>query len=144
MIRRLGLTIALLVTLTGAACAGHLSPKVAIDQYDRAAYTSVRSFQVAEEAAWHAKASWPTAAQHQDINAKVSRVYQLIIDTANLGVALPPGSSLSAADLAIIGNLQTVVADLVVLVKGAPPATVTAAGAIQTQTNNLVAKAKGA
>ncbi len=107
------------VALIVAGCAT-LSPKATVDKYTRLAYTSTRAFQTTEEAAWHAHAPWPTGPEHQALNAKVSQVYALITAVANTGIALPPGKTLSVADLALIGNLEQVVADLLALVRGTP------------------------
>ena len=106
------LLIALLFTLPACASA---PPKVVIDRADRAAYLAVRGFQTLEEVAWHSRLAWPTPKQHADINAKVSQAYQLIVDVANLGISLPPGSKLTMEDLAAVTKLTAVVADIVAL-----------------------------
>lgn len=132
--------VALLVLLS--ACGG-VSPKVTIDRADRAAFTSVRGFQLAEEQQWHARAAWPTAEQHRAVNVKVSQAYQLIIDTASLGIALPPGSKLSAADLAAVIRLEQVVTDIVALARSAPTNVQQAATAAQSKVGVLVSAVKG-
>lgn len=119
-LRHLRRTLALVSLVIWSACAAR-TPKIIIDQADRTAYVSTRAFQTAEEAAWHAKAPWPTAEQHQQIGAKLSGLYQAIIDVANIGIALPPGTNLSAADLAALSQLTQLVTDLTTLVTTATP-----------------------
>lgn len=136
--KRLLLAALLVATV---ACAGHASPKVTIDVADRTAYGALRILDIAEEGAYHAKGAWPTPAQHQAISVKFSQAYQAVVDTANLGIALPPGSKLTPADLAIIGKLTTTVADLATLV-GAPGVSATIVidfNKFQTQAAALVA-----
>jgi hypothetical protein len=141
-------TLVLVVAFLGLpACSQHgapaTSPKVVIDTADRAAFTALRAFQTAEEAAYHSRLPWPTPAQHITVNGKVSQGYALIISVANLGIALPPGASLSLADLAVIGQLTQVVADIVALTRTADPATQAAATATQTQVTALTAAVQG-
>jgi hypothetical protein len=107
------------IGLVTAACPGKLSPKVGVDVADRTAYSALVAFDVAEESAYHAHAVWPTPAQHIAISVKLSQAYQAVVDVAHVGIALPPGSQLSTADLAAVGKLTTVVADIAALV-GAP------------------------
>lgn len=125
-----------------ASCGG-VSPKVTIDRADHAALASVRAFQLSEEAAWHASAVWPTAVQHADINGKVSQAYQLIVAVANLGISLPPGATLTAADLAAVAQLAQVVADLVALTQRATPAVQQQAAAAQQRVAALRAAVLG-
>lgn len=146
MKRLLLLPVLLAIVLGASACAHPLaSPKVVVDVADRTAYAALRAFDVAEETAYHAKAAWPTPAQHQVLSAKISQAYQLVIDTANLGLALPPGSKLSAADLAAVGKLTAVVSDMAALV-GAPgiSADITSTfTAFQAKATALVTSVKG-
>ena len=119
------------------------APKVVIDTADRAAYTALRTFQIAEEAAYHARLPWPTPTQHQSINAVVSQAYALVISVANLGITLPPGARLSAADLVVVGQLTQIVADLVALTRSADPTTAAAARTAQTKVTALTSAVKG-
>ena len=142
--RRLSLALGLAVVLlasSGSSCSTHVAPKVVIDTADRAAYDALRTFQTAEEAAWHANAGWPTPEQHKTINGKVSKAYTLIIDVARIGIALPPGSTLSIADLAVVAQLTTAVADIVDLANGT--SVQTQATAAQTKVGALVAGVSG-
>ncbi len=141
------LALACLITTAGIApaCGGKTPPKVVIDVADRGAYQALRALDVAEEAAYHAKGPWPTPPQHQAVSQKFSAAYQAVIDVANLGVALPRGATLSAADLAVVGKLTTVVGDMAVLV-GAPGAghdIATAFQAFQAKATALVNSVKG-
>jgi hypothetical protein len=132
------LLVALGLSITG--CAGNLTPKVVIDKADSTAYVSTRAFQEAEEIAWHAKAPWPSAAQHQVIGTKLSGIYQSIIDVANIGLALPPGTTLSLADLAAVAQLEQLVVDLSTLIS--PPAVPTAPTAATTTAKPTATAAK--
>lgn len=104
------------LALTSQACAHNLSPKVTIDVADRTAYAALRVVDVDEETMYHANASVITPAMHKQISAKISQAYALVIDVANLGVNLPAGAKLSAADLQIVGQLTQVVADVAALI----------------------------
>jgi len=118
-----------------SACAHNLSPKVTIDVADRTAYAALRVVDVDEETLYHQKGAWPTPAQHVDISKKLSQGYGLIIDVANIGLAVPPAGKLSTADLAKVTQLGGLVADLVSL---ASPAT---GAKIQTDIQTFVSKA---
>lgn len=113
MTRRFALVVLLALA---PACAGHLSVKQTIDSADRTAYTALRAFQVAEEAAWHAKQAWPTAAQHQQIGAKLSAAYAGIVDLATLGLDLQPGQALPPQAAALIADTTRAVVDLTAIV----------------------------
>ncbi len=120
------------------------SPKVIIDTADRGAFDALRAFQLSEEAAYHAKLPWPTPAQHQSINVKVSRAYQLIVDVATIGIDLPPGNTLTVADLDVIAQLSTIVADIVALTRSGAAANLqTAAVTAQTKVAVLTTAVKG-
>lgn len=125
------LAVALVIS-TG--CAGTLSVKQTIDRADRTAYTALRSFQVAEEAAWHSKQAWPTAAQHQQIGAKLSLAYTGVVDLATLGLDLQPGQPLPPQAAKLIADTTQAVVDLTGIVS---------AGAAQTLQQKIAdAKAK--
>ncbi len=146
--KAIGLVLALCVlltstVLTAGGCAGNPTPKVVVSTADRAAYEAIRAFQVAEESAYHAKLPWPTDQQHRDINAKVSQAYTLVIDVANLGLALPPGGKLTAADLAAVGQLTQAVADIVALAAPAPPNVQQAALTAQAKAQALASSVGG-
>jgi len=113
--------VLLAVLLVASACGG-VSPKAAIDRADRSAYVALRTFQQAETGAWQTRQRWLSADRHIEINRRVSAAYQLIADVANLGISLPPGSHFTVDDLAALAKLTQVVADILQLTKGAPPA----------------------
>lgn len=107
----------LVLCLSLTACAGNLTPKVRIDRADRIAFESVRAFQTAETASFHACAApCPWEATHRTINGKVSDAYTLIIDVANLGLSLVPGQAMPANVIAELALLTKTVADIVALV----------------------------
>lgn len=125
--RRLILTT-LCLAATACATTGSTSPKVTIDRLDRGAVGAVRAFQLIEQASWQAKAGWDTPSTHRRIAVLLGGdpscapptpcppgIYDLIIDVANIGLALPPGATLSAADLQAVGALKTAVTDLVAI-----------------------------
>jgi len=131
-----------LVLVLAAGCGG-VSPKVAIDRADRAAYVALRTFQVQEQAAWHGRAAWLSADRHVEINRRVSAAYQLIADVANLGISLPQGSHFTVDDLAALAKLTQVVADIIQLTKGAPPVVQQDAAALQRTAAALKAAVAG-
>lgn len=108
--------ILVLLLASVPACAGQLAPKQTIDRADRTAYAALRSFQVAEETAWHSKQTWPTAAQHQAIGAKLSLAYSGVVSLATLGLDLQPGQPLPAQAAKLIADTTQAVVDIVAVV----------------------------
>ncbi len=113
----------------GAACVHPV--KVTIDVADRTAYTSARALQKAVEADYQAHQPWPSFEERRKINILLGGdptcqpsatvvckkgIYDLVVDVANIGLALPPGGKLSADDLKNIGLLEKAVTDLVSIV----------------------------
>jgi hypothetical protein len=144
----LSVMLVLALTFAGGAltaetgCAAHLSPKVTIDVADRTAYAALRLFDTDEEAAYHAKLITP--AQHQAISAKLSQLYQGVIDVANIGINLPTGGTLSAADLVKINGLALSVTDLATLIAPSVGAALQADyAAFQTKVSALINAVKG-
>ncbi len=131
------LSAALVVALVG--CGGPVSVKQQIDRADRTAFASLRAFQQVETAAFKAGLAWPTAQQHKTINAKLSEAYLLVIDVANLGIAIQPGAPTPAALATDLARLQALAADIIALAGSAPPNIVAAAAKAQTDTQALVA-----
>lgn len=136
------ISTALVAVLLLTAC-HHTPPKVAIQQADRAAYTSLRAFQVAEEQAWHAKAAWPDATTHQAIGRTLSGAYTLVIDVAQAGLALQDGQPVPTQIAAELTQLTTLVADLVRLATKAPADVQAKASDARVSTTALVAAVKG-
>jgi hypothetical protein len=132
--------VALLLTLP--ACAGR-SVKQNLDTADRAAFASLRAFQVSESAAYHAKLPWPTPDQHQQIGAKLSQAYTLVIDVAEAGIALQPGASLPAALQAEMIILTKTVLDIVALAHTAPQPVQDQAARAVSDTASLVNRVTG-
>lgn len=117
--RRLA-AIIVAMALVSNACALHGSPKMKIDQADRRAFEALRAFQLAETAAFKAGAPWPSAEQHQQIGAKLSGAYTLVIDVAQIGLAMQPGdTTISAEAQRQLGLLAQTSTDLVALVSPA-------------------------
>lgn len=131
--------------LTTGACAGHLSPKQQIDRADRTAYAALRGFQQAETAAYHAKAVWPTPAQHQQIGAKLSVAYQGVIDLAGLGLDIKTGQPLPPQAAKLIADLAQTVVDLTALVSPSASAELQAkVTQVKSTINVLIANVQGA
>jgi hypothetical protein len=115
MIRIISRSVAICALVMLVGCGG-VSPKVQIDRADRGAFQALRAFQLSETAAFRVSAPWPTADQHKQIGAKLSEAYTLVIDVANIGIALQPGQPLSAAAVSELDQLSKTVADVVALV----------------------------
>jgi len=133
----------LLVALLAQACAGNISVKQKIDQADRVAFESLRLFQTMESGAYHANAPWPTAAQHQQIGAKLSQAYTLVIDVATAGLQLQTGVPASQQLITEIALLGQLVGDLLELARAAPPPIVAQASQAQTDTRALIVTVTG-
>lgn len=127
-----------LIALFFVVACGPVSVKQQIHKADRVAFEALRTFQVVETAAYHARAPWPTDAQHQQIGGKLSQAYTLVIDVANAGIALRPGMPLPAQLVAEIAQLTALVADVVALSTGAPLETRTLATGAQQKTATLM------
>ena len=139
-----GFVVACMLAVTMAACGGK-SVKVQVDRADRGAFQALRSFQLAEGAAFKVHAPWPTADQHKSIGDKLSKSYTLVIDVAQIGIDLQPGQSLPAAASAELDELIKTVGDLAALV--GQPATPEARAKMDAATSAvkaLVAIVKGA
>jgi hypothetical protein len=132
-----------LVLLLAPACAGTVSVKQKIDQADRVAFESLRLFQTMESGAYHANAPWPTAAQHQQIGAKLSQAYTLVIDVANAGLHLQTGVPASQQLITEIALLGQLVGDLVTLSALAPSPIATQATKAKNDTQALIAVSTG-
>lgn len=143
LIQRLAaIAILCAIIVTSAACPAHLSPKVTIDVSDRTAYSALRLVDTDEEAAYHAKVFTPT--QHQAISAKFSKLYQGVVDVANIGIALPTGGTLSVSDLAKVNALAQDVADLASLISPSAGAALQADyAAFVSKVNALISAVKG-
>lgn len=114
------LALLLVAALVFGNCGG-ISVKQQIDRDDRVAFESLRLFQLSETAAFRARAPWPTAAQHQQIGAKLSQAYDLVIDVANAGLALQPGVAASDQIVTETVLLLKLVGEIVTLAQAAPP-----------------------
>jgi hypothetical protein len=132
-----------LVLLLAPACAGNISVKQKIDQADRVAFESLRLFQTMESGAYHANAPWPTAAQHQQIGAKLSQAYTLVIDVANAGLHLQTGVPASQQLITEIALLGQLVGDLVTLAALAPSPIAAQATQAKNDTQALIAVSTG-
>lgn len=132
-----------LLALALSACAGNISVKQQIDRDDRVAFTALREFQKLETAAFVARAPWPTAQQHKDIGAALSKAYTLVIDVANAGLALKPGEGVSANVKAEAAQLTALVADVLSLAAQAPPKAHQAAVDAQAKTSALATTVGG-
>lgn len=133
------------IALLASACAGTLSVKQQIDRADRTAFVALRGFQQAETAAYHARALWPTAAQHQQIGAKLSFAYQGVIDLATLGLDVRTGQPLPPQAAKLIVDLTATVVDLVGLVLPSASADLQAkVTQVKASINLLIANVQGA
>jgi hypothetical protein len=114
------LAVVLLISFSfGCASA---SVKQQIDRSDRTAFAALQVFQTTESGLYHANAPWPSATQHQQVGAALSKAYTLVIDVANAGIALQPGAPLPAALQAEVAQLLQIVTDVLALANNAPPA----------------------
>jgi hypothetical protein len=121
-----------------------ISAKQQIDRSDRVAFESLHLFQLTESSLYHAKAPWPSAEQHQQIGAKLSQAYVLVIDVANAGIALAPGAKITDQVLSNIATLVKLVNDIVDLVKTAPPNVQAQASKAEADTTALVTTVQAA
>ncbi len=110
------------LALSGLVGCGPISVKQQIDRSDRVAFEALHLFQTLESGAYHAHAPWPTVVQHQEIGAKLSQAYTLVVDVAHAGLALQTGAPIPAQLAAEVRQLTTLVADIVALAQTAPPA----------------------
>jgi hypothetical protein len=131
------------VVLTLASCAGQISVKQKLDQADRVAFESLRLFQTMESGAYHAGAPWPTAAQHQQIGAKLSQAYTLVIDVANAGLHLQTGVPASQQLLTEVALLGQLVGEVVKLAQAAPPTIAVQATKANADTHALMSTVTG-
>jgi hypothetical protein len=134
--RRLSVVV---VLLCATGCGAGVSVKQKIDQADRVAFESLRLFQTMETAAYHARAPWPSADQHQQIGAKLSQAYTLVIDVAQAGLTLQAGVPASQQLLTEVALLGQLVGDVLELTRAAPPPIVAQATQAQTATTALIA-----
>ena len=126
-----------------SACSGAISVKQQIDRDDRVAFESLHFFQLTESALYHANAPWPSNAQHQQIGAKLSQAYTLVIDVANGGLALKPGAKASDQLLTEAATLAKLVGDIAELAKPAPPNVQAQAAKAKVDTTALVNSVTG-
>lgn len=113
--------LVLVVALIFVAACGPLSVKQEIDRDDRVAFESLRVFQIMETGLYHGNQPWPTAEQHQQIGAKLSQAYGLVISVANAGLTLKPGVPASDQVITEVALLGKLVGEIVGMAGSAPP-----------------------
>lgn len=130
-------------TVTFISCAGNISLKQKIDQYDRTAFESLRLFQTMESGAFHANSPWPTAEQHKEIGDKLSKAYTLVIDVANAGLKLQTGVPIPNAILTETVLLAQLVGDVLKMTSTAPPNIAAQATKANADTSVLISAVTG-
>ena len=128
----------ILFALVFVTACGPISLKQQIDRDDRVAFESLRLFQTMESGAYHAKAPWPTDAQHREIGGKLSQAYTLVIDVASAGLALKTGVQASDQIITETALLGKLVGEIVALTQTAPPNVSAQATKLRNDTTALV------